>query len=206
MIQRYRVIATQWGPLQHDMVCITVATRVKMSTLQWRHNEHDGVSNHQPYDRLLNPLFRRRSEKTSKLRVTGLCVGNSLVTGEFPAQRASNAENVSIWWRHHADFQNIWPTADGQTPLFILLFWATYWASVGISMELKYVESSMSIVPQLCNLFKISLWDCFIQQSDESLSCLSNDFELKKCWILTVLPKCVDGVVDRVLFYSVKLI
>ena len=21
--------------------------------------------------------------------------------GEFPAQRASNAENVSIWWRHH---------------------------------------------------------------------------------------------------------
>ena len=25
----------------------------------------------------------------------------SLVTGEFPAQRASNAENISIWWRHH---------------------------------------------------------------------------------------------------------
>ena len=22
--------------------------------------------------------------------------------GEFPAQRAGNAENVSIWWRHHA--------------------------------------------------------------------------------------------------------
>ena len=28
-------------------------------------------------------------------------VRNSPVTGEFPAQRASNAENVSIWWRHH---------------------------------------------------------------------------------------------------------
>ena len=26
---------------------------------------------------------------------------NSPVTGEFPAQMASNAENVSIWWRHH---------------------------------------------------------------------------------------------------------
>ena len=39
---------------------------------------------------------------TSKLRVTGLCAGNSPVTVEFPAQRASNAENVSIWWRHHA--------------------------------------------------------------------------------------------------------
>ena len=24
------------------------------------------------------------------------------MTGEFPAQRASNEENVSIWWRHHA--------------------------------------------------------------------------------------------------------
>ena len=44
---------------------------------------------------------RRRSQKISNLRVTGLCAVNSLVTGEFPAQRASNAENVSIWWRHH---------------------------------------------------------------------------------------------------------
>ena len=43
----------------------------------------------------------RRSKKTSEFRVTGLCVGNSPGTGEFPAQMASNAENVSIWWRHH---------------------------------------------------------------------------------------------------------
>ena len=47
-------------------------------------------------------LFRRRSKKTSKLRVTGLCAGNSPVTGEFPAQMVSNAENDSIWWRHRA--------------------------------------------------------------------------------------------------------
>ena len=40
-------------------------------------------------------------KKKSNLRVTGLCVGNSPVTGEFPTQRASNAENVSIWWFHH---------------------------------------------------------------------------------------------------------
>ena len=46
-------------------------------TLQWRHNDHDGVSNHQPHGCLLNRLFRRRSKKTTKLRVTGLCVGNS---------------------------------------------------------------------------------------------------------------------------------
>ena len=45
--------------------------------LHWRHNDHDGVSNYQPHGCLLNRLFRRRSKKTSKLCVTGLCVGNS---------------------------------------------------------------------------------------------------------------------------------
>ena len=72
-----------------------------LPTLQWRHNDIDGVSNHQPYDCLLSCLFRHRSKKTSKLCVTGLCEGNLPATGEFPAQRASNAENVSSWWRHH---------------------------------------------------------------------------------------------------------
>ena len=46
-------------------------------SLQWRHNDHNGFSNHQPLGCLLNRLFRSRSKKTSKLRVTGLCVGNS---------------------------------------------------------------------------------------------------------------------------------
>ena len=69
---------------------------------RWRHNDHAGVSNHQPHGCLLNRLFRRKSKKTSKLRVTGLCAGNSPGTGEFPAQMASYAKNVSIWWRHHA--------------------------------------------------------------------------------------------------------
>ena len=70
-------------------------------SLQWRHNGRDGVSDHQPHDCLLRRLFRRRSKKTLKLRVTDLCAGNSPVTGEFPAHMASNAENVFIWWRHH---------------------------------------------------------------------------------------------------------
>ena len=78
--------------------------------LQWRHNGRDGVSDHQPHDCLLNRLFRRRSKKTSKLRITGLCAGNSPVTGEFPAQMVSNAENVSIWWCHHAyEAETKWP-------------------------------------------------------------------------------------------------
>ena len=50
--------------------------------LRWRHNDHAGVSNHQPHGCLLNRLFRRKSKKTSKLRVTGLCAGNSPGTGD----------------------------------------------------------------------------------------------------------------------------
>ena len=61
-----------------------------LEPLQWRHNEHDGISNHHPHDYLLNRLFRHISK-----------TGNSPVTGEFPAQMASNAELVFIWWRHH---------------------------------------------------------------------------------------------------------
>ena len=72
-------------------------------TLQWRHNRRNGVSNHKPHDCLLNRLSRRRSRKTSKLRGTCLCARNSPVTGELPEQMASNAENVSIWWRLHDD-------------------------------------------------------------------------------------------------------
>ena len=59
-------------------------------------------------------------KKTSKFRVTGLCEGNSPVTGEFPTQKASNVENVSIWWRHHVrsfcqESQEEWRT-DHQHP------------------------------------------------------------------------------------------
>ena len=56
--------------------CIIEGTMCDVA-LQWRHNDHDGVSNHQPRGCLLNRLFGRRSKKTSKLRVTGLCAGNS---------------------------------------------------------------------------------------------------------------------------------
>ena len=81
--------------------CETGWKELLNSALLWRHNGRGSVSNHQPRDCLLNRLFRCGSKKTSKLRVTGLCAGNSPETGEFPAQMASNAENDSIWWRHH---------------------------------------------------------------------------------------------------------
>ena len=49
--------------------------------------------------------------KHIKLRDTGLCERNSPVTGAFPALRASNAENVSIWGRHHI-IDTVAPIAD----------------------------------------------------------------------------------------------
>ena len=47
------------------------------------------------------PFNRAQIKEIAKLSVTGICAGNSTATGEFPAQMASNAENVSIWRRHH---------------------------------------------------------------------------------------------------------
>ena len=67
-------------------------------TLQWRHNGHQITSLTIVYSTIYSGADQR---KTSELHVTGLCVGNSPGTGEFLAQMASNAENVSIWWRHH---------------------------------------------------------------------------------------------------------
>ena len=87
--------------------------------LRWRHNGRASVSNHQPHACLLNRLFRRRSKKTSKLRVTGLCVWNSPGTGHR-AQMASNAENVSIWWRLHGISTN-----DTQ-----LCLWSVFWSGL----------------------------------------------------------------------------
>ena len=51
------------------------------------------------YSTVCSGAYQRKHQKFC---VTCLCEGNSPATGEFPPQRASNAENVSIWWRHYA--------------------------------------------------------------------------------------------------------
>ena len=100
----FRVVVYQLYLVSRRLLPMFAGIQYSLAILQWRHNERDGVPNQQPYDCLLNRLFRPRSKKTPKLRVTDLCEGNSPGTGEFPTQRASNAENVSIWWRHHEVF------------------------------------------------------------------------------------------------------
>ena len=69
-------------------------------SLQWRHNEHDGVSNRQPrlcYFAVYSGADQRKHQSSASLAF----VGNSQVTGEFPAQMVSIAENIFILWRHH---------------------------------------------------------------------------------------------------------
>ena len=90
LVGNYAHLITQWE--YHPIIRMT---------LQWRHNERDGVPNHRRLNWLPKHMLRHRSKKSSTLRVTGLCEGNSPVTGEIPTQRARKAENVSIWWRHH---------------------------------------------------------------------------------------------------------
>ena len=70
---------------------------LKIAALQWRHNRRDGVPNHQPHDCLLNRSFRRKSKKTSKLRVTGLCAP---VTGDkWPVTRNMfPSDDVIVDW------------------------------------------------------------------------------------------------------------
>ena len=72
-------LPTPFKVISHLMFVLIrrLGVRVPLSSLHWRRNDHYGVSNNQPHGCLLNRLFRRRSKKTSKLRVTGLCVGNS---------------------------------------------------------------------------------------------------------------------------------
>ena len=71
------------------------------SSLQWCRNERAGVSITSLTIVYSTVYWKHRSKKILKLCATGLCEGNSSVTGEFPAQRASDTENVSIWWQHH---------------------------------------------------------------------------------------------------------
>ena len=81
-------------------------------TLQWYRNERDGVSNHWSLYCLFNRLFRAQMKENIKAPRHWLCPGNSPVTGEFPAQRTSNAENVSIGRHHELLYTHIWVLSD----------------------------------------------------------------------------------------------
>ena len=92
-----------------------------------------------------------------KLRDIGLCVGNSPVAGEFPAQKASNAENVSIWWRHH---------------------------NVHLTRPLNKLSSEKERKPTICVLlsFTSALWVSNYRHLDCLLSCCFRLTTRKIAW------------------------
>ena len=98
----HHVVPSQHGwfsPKPHNWHSMVHSWR----SLQLRHNEHQGISNHQLHGRLLNHLFKVLIKENITAMHHWPLWGNSLVISEFPTQRASNTENVSIWWHHHGN-------------------------------------------------------------------------------------------------------
>ena len=76
------IVAKVWNMLNvFDWIVDATNTLEETHSLQWRHNERHGVSNRRRLDCFLNHLFRHRSKKTPKLRVSGLYGGKPPVTG-----------------------------------------------------------------------------------------------------------------------------
>ena len=89
-----------------------------------------------PASRLfIRPFIRAQIKANVKApRHWPLCVGNSPGTGEFPAQMASNAENVSIWWRHHWLHQYpSWPLSIKRVEVLDVTMIVSLWNLTGIS-------------------------------------------------------------------------
>ena len=134
------------------------------SSLQWRHNGHDGVSNHQPYhcSTVYSDADQRKHKSSAPLAfVRGIhrC-GEFTETGEFPAQMASNAENVSIWWRHHE-----WQTHRQLYRMTVNLFGEKYC----IWIQQSYVSSEEDHIGSTCILFieNINVHDYFTRQQEK---------------------------------------
>ena len=161
--------------LQCSKLTIQNRTYRIVSSLQWRHKGRDCVSNHQHHQCLLNRLFGRRSKKTSKLRVTGLCAGNSPGTGEFPTQMASNVENVSIWWRHHGVYWIIryWHDAKYSTGHRI-----TIWALKQNGRTMRLKVQYLAIWYHIENL--LHLYKSCLQKFRETLSWTFSKYDLYK--------------------------
>ena len=134
-------------------------------TLQWRYNERDGVSNHQHHDCSLNHLFKAPIKENIKARVTGLCEGNSPMTCEFPApaQRASYADNVSIWWRHHEmSIQN-----PPYPPTNTIYRWLSLVLRYIVNLSYGKLSSKYSELPSLWSI-QVHLHETFVTKHCDS--------------------------------------
>ena len=127
-------------------------------SLRWRHNDHDGVSNDQPHGCLLNRLFRRRSKKTSKLRVTGLCVGNSPGPVNSPhkgpvPRKMFPFDDVIMWW------SDLTVPVENVRNLFSFLYPVNGRLIIIVAMELEYISAINPIsLSSLIIYVYVSIW------------------------------------------------
>ena len=135
--------------------------------LQWRHNDHDGVSNHQTRGCLLNRLFRRRSKKTSKLRITGLCAGNSpgpvnsphkgpVTRKMFPfddvimgTASCQEVDYGSTKWCHDSRYVMVWHFFRHWSDTVVCLY--------RLNMENSFKSKYLTMVFDECKAFKCSV-------------------------------------------------
>ena len=119
-------------------------------SLQWCDNEDCGVNNRR-LQCLFSRVLRHTSKKTSTLRATGALWGESTVDRWIPLTRASNAENISISWRHHLMYVYV----------CIHLFEAFCW-----------IRSSIISTEGVC--FTSSISDIYITDRRRSSVCIVN--------------------------------
>ena len=147
-------------------------------------------------------VYWGRSNKTSKLRVTSLCVGNSPGTGEFPAQMASNAENFSIWWRHHVSWGILYWNLEATSikpisyntphwnrnehmsvPMCRFVGYGTYRCIMGF---LRYDNSTRSIPSSSLRLLRASI------QGKQSIDVRANNQVTRYCSLETSMIKLLE--------------
>ena len=122
-------------------------TYVFSLTLEWCHNERNVVSNRQPHDCLLYIKAPRH----------WFCEGNSPVTCEFTAERASNAENVSIWWRHHV-FQPICIVDENLTTVNWIEYDIFVLNIIFVTQMLKWILPTCDEISFFCLLASITYY------------------------------------------------
>ena len=81
---------------------ITMPNPTPEINIKMASGKHHGVSNHRPFHCFFNGLYWSTPKKTSRSTLLVLCERNPPVTGGFPSQGVSNAENTwTMSWRHH---------------------------------------------------------------------------------------------------------
>ena len=147
------------GDIFFDRFFHTLLPLVPYISLQWYHNEHDGILNHRHLDVCLTICSgtdqRKHWSSTSLAIVSG--IHQWLVNS--PQQRASNTENVHIWWHHH-----VWHWI-GSSLVLIMAWRRTIW----MMTSHPWCPKELILINKLLNLTHFYWWNCIQKLLSEML-------------------------------------